>query len=432
MKPRIFLTSALVAALFAGANAQQAVSFKFDFGPGKAAPGYVQVLPEAVYSATAGFGFDFGTRPSGLTRKGSNPLKSDLVRSTTPFYFSVNVPEGNYEVRVTLGDPEGTSYSTVKAESRRLMLENVRTFRGKFITKTFIVYVKDRKISTGGQVALKERELTKLDWDDKLTLEFDQETALSSLEISKVDDQVTVFLAGNSTVVNQEEEPWASWGQMITRFFEPGVAIANQAESGLSLGSFIGQKRLDKVLSVMKAGDFVFVEFGHNDEKEKGANDGPYKSYSDRLRLFADKVKEKGGTLVIVTPTARRSFSGNTMVNTHGDYPDAARKVAVEKGVALIDLTALSTQLFEAMGPEGSKNAFVIYPEKNMNDNTHFNPYGAYELAKIIVEGIKANKLSLAKYLVKRPAFDPRHPDAFAEFKWPESPKVSLVKPDGN
>src|SRR5690606_9085045 len=161
------------------------------------------------------------------------------------------------------------------------------------------------------------------------------------------------------------------WGQMIPRFFKPGVAIANHAESGLSLGSFIGSRRLDKILSVIKDGDYVFVEFGHNDEKEKGPNDGAYKSYSERLRVFAKEIERKGGNLVIITPIARRSFGENgKMNNTRGDYPDATRKVAKEVDVPLIDLTTLSTTLFEALGPEGSKRAFVIYPELGLNDNT--------------------------------------------------------------
>src|SRR5690606_5139642 len=170
--------------------------------------------------------------------------------------------------------------------------------------------------------------------------------ALSSMEISRVEDQVTVFLAGNSTVVNQEEEPWASWGQMIPRFFKPGVAIANHAESGLSLGSFLSSRRLDKVLSVMKPGDYLFIEFGHNDEKEKGPEAGAYRSYTKRLHHFITEAKKKGGRPVILTPTARRSFGQDgKMTNSHGDFPDAARKAAAAENIPLIDLTALTTTL---------------------------------------------------------------------------------------
>ncbi|MBC8053921.1 MAG: rhamnogalacturonan acetylesterase [Sphingobacteriaceae bacterium] len=406
--------------------------FKFDLGTDKASKGYIAVTPDMVYSAEKGYGFDLGTTPKAVDR-GGDLLKGDFVTGEKPFYFSVKVPEGNYKVTVTLGDASGKTNTTIKSESRRLMLENIKTDAGKFRTETFIVHVKDRKIDANTQVGLKTRELTKLDWDDKLTLEFDHQTALDAIEIQKVEDQVTIFLAGNSTVVNQDEEPWGSWGQMITRFFKPGVAISNHAESGLSLGSFISSRRLAKILSIMKPGDYVFVEFGHNDSKEKGPNDGPFKSYTERLRIFATEVKKKGGNLVIVTPTARRRFgTDGKMEDTHGDYPVAARKVAQEAGVPLIDLTVLTTEMFNAMGPEKSKNAFVIYPELGLNDNTHFNPFGAYEIAKIIATQIKAKNLSIAKYLVDMPPFNPSQPDAFETFIWPPSPKASMVKPDGN
>lgn len=408
-------------------------SFKFDFGSDKSPNGFIAITPDTKYSAEKGYGFDYGITPTAVIRNETDLLNGDFINSDKPFYFSVKVPEGNYKVRLSLGDLNGTSTTTIKAESRRLMLENFQTETGKVRTAEFVVHVKDRNIDATTQVGLKPRELTKLDWDDKLTLEFDLKTAVTAVEITKVEDQVTVFLAGNSTVVNQDDEPWASWGQMITRFFKPGVAISNHAESGLSLGSFIGSRRLAKILSIMKPGDYVFVEFGHNDEKEKGPNDGAYKSYSERLRTFATEVKKKGGQLVIVTPTARRSFGEDgKMRNSHGDYPDAAKKVAQEVNVPLIDLTSITTQLYEALGVENSKRAFVIYPEKGLNDNTHFNPYGAYEIAKIIATAIKDQKLSIAKYLVNMPAFDPAKPDSFETFYWPESPKASIVKPDGN
>ena len=432
LKPTWIIMLCLVF-LFAGSTAfSQTTTFKFDFGSGKVAKGFTGLSPKNIYSEETGYGFEPSTPVTAVDRGGKDALTRDFVTSEKPFYFSVKVPEGNYRVRVTLGDRKGKTATTVKAESRRLMLEKVQTNAGEFATKTFLVHIKDRKIDHTKQVKLKTRELTKLDWDNKLSLEFDLETAVNALEITKVEDQITVFLAGNSTVVNQENEPWASWGQMIPRFFKPGVAIANHAESGLSLGSFISGNRLEKILSVMKPGDFVFVEFGHNDAKEKGPDAGPYKSYTERLQVFAREVKKRQGTLVILTPTARRSFKEGKMTNSHGDFPDAARKVAREENVPLIDLTAHTTTLYETLGEEGSKKAFVIYPELNLNDNTHFNTYGAYQIAKIVAEGIKSNKLKLAAYLVEMPAYSPSRPDAFETFSWPPSPQSSVVKPDGN
>lgn len=429
--PRIFAFAMLIAVAQTSLYAQKAqTSFKFDFGPGKPADGFTQVTPNTVYSQETGFGFDLNTSVTGVERGGKDLLKADFVTAKQPFYFSVNVPEGNYQITLTLGDLKGPSATTVKAESRRLMLENVQTKAGKFVTKTFVVNIKDRRIDDQTQVKLKPRELTKLDWDNKLTLEFDLEPALVAMEITRVDHRVTVFLAGNSTVVNQDGEPWASWGQMIPLYFKPGAAIANHAESGLALSSFAGSNRLKKILSVIQPGDYVFVEFGHNDEKEKGPNDGAYKSYTDRLRTFVAEVKKAQGNPVIVTPTARRSFAGGKIVNTHGDYPDAARKVALEEHVPLIDLTAKSTQLFETMGEEGSRSAFVVIGDKI--DNTHFNTYGAYELAKIIVQSIREKIPALATHLIKTPDFDPAHPDPVALFNWSPSPKADFIKPDGN
>jgi lysophospholipase L1-like esterase len=435
MKLQHFTQTALTCLfLSTGLYAQDVkTSFKFDFGTGKAAKGYTKVAPTAVYSKETGYGFDFGTAPTAVDRGGKDLLKADFVTSDKPFYFSVKVPEGNYLVTLTLGDAKGATATTVKAESRRLMLENATTEPGKFITKSFVVAIKDRNIDATTQMRLKPRELPKYDWDEKLTLEFDLQTAVDGVEITKVDDQVTVFLAGNSTVVNQDAEPWASWGQIIPMYFKPGVAICNEAESGYSLGSFIGDRRLAKILAIMKAGDYVFVEFGHNDEKEKGPNDGAYKSYSQRLHTFATEVKKRGGTLVIVTPTARRSFNPDgTMVNTHGDYPDAARQVAKEENVPLIDLTAISSKLFQTIGEEGTKKVFEANPQTGVIDNTHFQPYGAYELAKIMAQAIKDQNLGIAKFLVDMPTFDPTHPDPVDKFNWPPSPKYDPVKPEGN
>ncbi|WP_421938991.1 rhamnogalacturonan acetylesterase [Pedobacter sp.] len=442
MNIRKFIQSGtVIILLFAHSVLAQEIRYKFDFGAGKVAAGYKPVLPEDNYSKSKGYGFDFDSKVDRTENGGKNPLTADGVKSNSPFYFSVAVPEGNYEVTVTLGDAKASTLSTVKAESRRLMLENIKTKPGQFLTKRFIVNVKDKKISDGTEVGLKPREFTKLDWDDKLTLEFDQQTALAAIEITKVEDQITVFLAGNSTVVNQDDEPWASWGQMIPRFFKPGVAIANHAESGLTLGSFSGSRRLAKVLSIMKPGDYLFIEFGHNDQKDKGPDAGAYKSYTNRLKTFISEVKKKGGIPVVVTSTSRRSFGPEgKIVNSLGDFPDAARKVAAAEKVALIDLNVMTTSLFNALGEEKSIKAFVHYPansypgqDKALADNTHFNPYGAYEIAQCVILRIKEQKLGIAKYLVNDlPKFDPAKPDDPMVWKWPESPKSSVVKPDGN
>ncbi|UEG53849.1 rhamnogalacturonan acetylesterase [Mucilaginibacter daejeonensis] len=436
-KPLLSVTfAALLAAYTPAARAQNTYTYHFDMRPGQPKAGWIAVKPDQAYNGS--YGFDMGTVVKAVAHPGKKV--SGAVTSDQPFYFSASVPEGNYRITLTLGDQEQSSNTTVKAESRRLMLENVVTKPGEFKIISFMVNVRKPQISGGDSVRLKPREVGKLDWDDKLTLEFDGKTFLNTLEIQKVTDQITVYLAGNSTVVDQDDEPWAAWGQMIPRFFKQGVAVANHAESGLTLGSFMGSKRLDKVMSLIRPGDYLFIEFGHNDQKEKGPNDGPWRSYAERLKTYIARTRQKGAIPVIVTSTARRSFDaeGRT-VNTLGEYPDAARKVARDEGVTLIDLNAMTTRFYDALGVEPSKKALVHYPAntfpgqtKAFEDNTHFNPYGAYELAKCVAQGIRTSDLALKEYLVDMPAFDPSHPDALDSFNWPLSPKNSTIKPDGN
>jgi lysophospholipase L1-like esterase len=418
----------LIAGLLSCTGIQaQKNTWKFQFTKEKISKGFTGVNPQDSFSIAKGYGFDFGTTPAGNNK---------------PFYFSVAVPEGNYRVSFLLGSDSTHTVTTVKAESRRLLFEHVATPAARFVKKVITVNTRRREINATEKVSLKPRELNKLDWDDKLTFEFgDSLPAIRQLEITKVDDVTTVFLAGNSTVVDQDEEPWASWGQMIPRFFNDKVAIANHAESGLTLGSFIGSKRLNKVLSVMKPGDYLFIEFGHNDQKEKGPNDGAFKSYTERLQRFIRDTKQKGGIPVVVTSTSRRSFDDNgKTINTLGDYPAAAKQVAKEENVALIDLNAMTATLYDALGVEPSKKAFVHYPantwpgqDKPLADNTHFSTYGAYEIAKCIVEGIKQQQLGIRKYLLNdTPAFDPAHPDQVENWHWPLSPSSNVIKPDGN
>ena len=293
------------------------------------------------------------------------------------------------------------------------------------------------------RVKLKPREVGYKNWDDSLTLSFcGPAPAVQRIRIEPDTTATTVFLCGNSTVVDQEEEPWASWGQMIPRWFTSHVAIANYAESGLSCTSFLAQLRLDKILSQLKRGDYVIVEFGHNDEKEKKAGDGAWYSYSRNLKIFVDRVREAGGKIIVCTPTARRFFNDDhqTIRNTHGDYPKAMKTVAQREQVPVIDLTAMSTAFYEALGEEGSKKSLVHYPantfpgqDKPLADNTHFNPFGAWEIAKMVVMGLKQIGCPLTSALRSDwHDFDPAFPDNPDTFVWYMSTGSSLVKPAGN
>lgn len=382
--------------------------------------------PQPVFNDAQGFGYDILPAP-------------DKKKPAEPFYFSVKVPDGNYRVQVVLGGKKAGE-TTVRAEGRRLMVHNCTTKKGKTETFEFVVNKRSPQIDEKNKVRLKEREKDYLAWDDRLTLEFNgDQPQVKSIHIERDDQVPTVYLCGNSTVVDQNSEPWASWGQMITRWFGPGLAISNHAESGLTARTFIGGGRLDKILSTLKSGDYVIAEFGHNDEKEKRPGDGAWYHYTYQLKIFIDLVRAKGADIIFCTPTQRRQFNddGKSIKNTHGDFPAAMLAVAKRENVPVIDLNGMTTQLYLAAGPEESKHMLVHYPKemygRELADNTHFNPFGAYEVAKCVVMGMKQLNLPILSAL--RPDwqdFNPSQPDDWKTFKWAPSRIQDIVKPDGN
>ena len=370
--------------------------------------------------------------------------KAQNVKSNAPFTRNIEVPDGNYKVTVVLGSKKKAGNTVVRAENRRLMVDEVATKKGQFKTVEFVVNKRTPEIEKGKRVKVKDREKNYNTWDNAINLEFTGAApAVKEVKIERDTTATTIFLCGNSTVVDQPYEPWASWGQMIPRWFGPEVAISNNAESGLTAGSFLGSYRLDKILTMMKKGDYVICEFGHNDQKEKMAGAGAWYNFSYNLKVFIDKVRAKGGNIIFVTPTQRRRFDDAThskILETHGDYPDAMRAVAKREGVPVIELHDMTRTFFETLGYENSKKALVHYPantfpgqDKPLADNTHFNPYGAYEIAKMVVMGMKQLHLPIVKYLRSDwKDFNPAQPDDYNKFVWYNSVQQDVTKPDGN
>jgi lysophospholipase L1-like esterase len=412
----------LLFASLAAASQAGAPAFRFDFGPGKVASGAVQVLASAVYSQETGYGFEPGTQVSGIDRGGDDPLRADFVTSDRPFLFSVKVPEGNYRVTVTLGDASDRSDTTIKAELRRLMLEKVTTTPGKFKTCTFVVNVRAPAIAGGGQVKLKDREknLESLAWDEKLTVEFNgPRPCVCGMEVTRADDLPTVFVLGDSTVCDQPSEPWNSWGQMLTRFFRPDIAVANHAESGESIRSSLSAGRFDKVYSLLRKGDTLLIQFGHNDMKDRDPN--ALAVYTANLKNIVAEVRNRGATPVLLTSMERKAgLSKDTLAG----YPDAVRQVAKDEHVALIDLHAKSKVLYKALG-ENLDKAF--------QDGTHHNNYGSYEFAQCVIQGIRDSQPDLAQHIVEDfKGFDPARPDPVDQFQMAASPSASGQKPLGS
>ncbi|NCI46857.1 rhamnogalacturonan acetylesterase [Sediminibacterium soli] len=420
-----------------------AQSYRFDFGNGKARQGYTRIHTDDRYTADRGYGFEPGALLQAVERK-----NMDFITASAPFFFSVKLPEGNYTVTIVLGDTEAGSATTVRAENRRLLFANIRTKKGQRKKVIATIHIRDSIIRDAqgtaiAKVRLKPREISYAHWDNKLTIEFnDSLPKVDAMEIQRDTNAATVFLAGNSTVVDQDKEPWAAWGQMFPSFFRPGnICIANYAESGETLKAFRGERRLQKIFSLAKPGDYLFIEFAHNDQKPGSTHLDPFTTYQSTLMEWITEARAHGMVPVLVTSMHRRSFdTGGKINNTLLEYPEAMRQTAQKADVALIDLNAMSKTLYEAWGPEKSVRAFVHFPAnifpnqpQALKDDTHFSTYGAYELARCVVQEIRRQKLSLASYLKKDTgAFDPSHPDPWEQWYWPLSPLYASQKPDGN
>ncbi|KJD34745.1 rhamnogalacturonan acetylesterase [Tamlana nanhaiensis] len=414
-----------------GLSAQNATTKQFFFGKKTNTTG-TSINNVNKYTDAIGYGFDYDTAEK-------IAFKKNYLKAEGSVYFSVKLPEGNYKIEVVLGG-KPCSTTTIKAESRRLMLQELALDKKETSTQTFTVNVRTPKINEDRSIKVKSRDKHQLNWDNKLTLEFLGTPVIQSIKIEPA-DVTTVFLAGDSTVTDQDVEPWASWGQFITNYFNDNIAIANYAESGSSLPAFKGALRLEKILSVMKPNDYLIVEFGHNDEKIKGEGNGAWGLYSNLLKEYITAFRDQGGKVILSTPTERRHFdSDGNLKRTHGDFPAAMKKVAEELNVPLIDLTEKTRLMYQSWGVNDSKYAFVHYPEntfpnqtKKLEDNTHFNGFGANEIAKAVATGIQGLNLDLSKYLkTSLLNYNPKHPNKFKDWTLPMSTRFEITKPDGN
>ena len=383
---------------------------------------------QPTYTDSLGYGYDCGTVELSKKQK-------------APMFFSVKVPEGDYKVTVTLGSKNYAGITALRSETRRLVVDKLVTRKGELRDVTFNVNVHTPYIDGKKTVGLHRREIGKMNWDDKLTLEFNGESpAVSRIRIEPNTPECKIWLCGNSTVTDQDGEPYASWGQMFPFWFNEKVSVENLAMSGLRTTSFIQQNRLEKIKKELKKDDFVLVEFGHNDEKDRHAGSGAWYNFSMNLKTFIDELRPLGARIILVTPTERRNFQNGMAQPTHGDYPAAIRTIAEREDIPLIDLTVATTTLFNAMGEEGSKHLLVHYTmgtfpgqETELKDNTHANAFGAFEISKLVIEGMKKLGINLTDYLRNEwPGFTPSEPDDWQQFYWPLTPSGYTEKPAGN
>jgi lysophospholipase L1-like esterase len=270
-----------------------------------------------------------------------------------------------------------------------MMPNKMTTTVGQFVTRTFTVNV------ANGQLDLQ------FAWNSP---------KVDGIEIARA-HAITLYLAGDLTVCDQPplSDPYTSyggWGQGLPLFFKPGVAIANYAAAGRTSISSINEGKLNDILKVIQPNDYLFIQFGHNDE-HTGSGSSPFTTYEAALQKYIDGARAHKAIPVLVTPVARRSFdSSGKIVDTHGNYPVAMRQLAARENVMLIDLTALSMTYFQSLGPTGTQSVFAYFnagasPDfpNAVADNTHFQVNGAIQVANLVAGAIKSQNISHSHHI---------------------------------
>ena len=256
-------------------------------------------------------------------------------------------------------------------------------------------------------------------------------------------DTITVFMIGDSTMANKpldKENQERGWGQMLPMFFEGAIKVDNHAVNGRSSKSFIDEGRWEKVREKIRPGDYVIIQFGHNDEKAKSADryTVPGGTFDANLKKFVNETREKGATPILMNSIVRRNFpangiaaaqtddrqktwkkglenypaEGDTLVDTHGDYRIAPRNVAEEMGVAFIDMNTLTHELVQRLGRENSRMLYMWMPvgvyefaPEGRIDNTHLNVFGGIVVSRLAVNAI-AEKVPALKPCIPRTVYN--------------------------
>ena len=222
-----------------------------------------------------------------------------------------------------------------------------------------------------------------------------------------VKKNIKVFIAGDSTAANKEVKafPETGWGMPFATLFDSTVTVDNRAKNGRSTRTFISEGLWQKLIDDVNEGDYVFIQFGHNDEVETKASYTTPDDYKTYLGRFISETRNKKANPVLLTPVSRRQFdSAGHVKETHAEYSPLVREVAKQYSVPMIDMDEKSRELLQKFGPENSKLLFMQlepgehpnYPD-GRNDNTHFNELGARKIAQLVLQGIKDLKLELAE-----------------------------------
>ena len=408
----------------------------FDFGSGAVADGALGVTSATAYSADWGYGFSTAptAAPADIDRGGDDALRGDFVAAAGAT-FEVDLGAGDYSVQVVAGDAEAASTTTITAESIAKVQANPQV-SGTYLEMAFPIALVDGrlKLQIGGDAA-----------------------ALNALTITRLPARTagaisTAYITGDSTVQTYDPiayAPQAGWGQMIEKFFADDIAFSNHAIGGRSSKNFITQGRLDEVLRGIRPGDYLMVQFGHNDATQ-GVDDryASPEDYKEYLRTYVEGARQRGATPILVTPVSRRSFNAETgeFNVSFPEYVAKMTELAQEENVLLVDLSASSRAYLTEIGPDAAKAVFLhvdpgVFPNRPAGtvDDTHFQEYGAIQMARLIAQDVAQLDDPLAAKVadVEPPAAVPAAPqnvvagaisNGGATLQWDAAPTADIYK----
>jgi lysophospholipase L1-like esterase len=312
---------------------------------------------------------------------------------TSPVTCHYDVPPGNYNVTVSIGSTAAAGNTGMSVEARRLMLPAVDTAAGTIRTYSLKVNVREPEGQPTGQGG---------SGNPGLDITFGGSTPqVTAVRVTAATNPPVVYLAGDSTVCDQATAPYTGWGQMITAHVASRAVVANYADSGESSGSFLTDPALFPTMRpLIKPGNLVLIQFGHNDKETTAAD------YRANLAAMISQVRGRGGVPVLVTPPVRRWFTGTQLnatglhINSLGvDLPAEMRAVGAARNVPVIDLTARSEAVVEALGPADSAAIYLRADVDGVRDNTHFSAYGAGVMAELVLQGARELNPSLVPHL---------------------------------
>ncbi|WP_432135746.1 MULTISPECIES: rhamnogalacturonan acetylesterase [unclassified Streptomyces] len=312
--------------------------------------------------------------------EGGRPLG---IANCTATACHFDVPPGTYDVKVLLGGEEASSTS-IAGETRRALLPETAAPAGGRVARSFTVDVRTPEGEPTGAAGSPGLDLTLAG----------TAPALAAIRVTPARHARQIFLVGDSTVCDQPGEPYTGWGQQLPEYLRRGLSVANHADSGESTVSYLADPLLwDTVAPRIRPGDLVLIQLAHNDKQTDET------TYRTNLETLVAGVRAEGGRPVLVTPIVRRWFSPDgtldndiaLLVNGLGvNHPAVIRAVAAARHVPLIDLTAKTKTLVEALGPQDSK-ALYLYNEKR--DNTHTSVHGATVFAGLVRDALRDQHL---------------------------------------